>query len=332
MLTLVADMADSILARLDDALDRLRARGLGDIPAAVLLLLPALTILAVFGMAPLVASAYMSLFGGKHGMGSFVGLANYQEALHSPAFRRSFLVTVYYAMGTVPATMLFSFLVAYGLHRIVRGRGFLRVLYFLPYVTSAVAAAMVWRALFNPQAGVFNAVFTMLGLPAQQWLLEPRGALHLLSGGWIPPEFGPSLALSCIILFDIWHGSGFMVVVFLAGLSAIPRELEEAARMDGAGGLRVVRHVVIPLLSPTIFFLGVVGAARAFQAFNSFYALTQGGRTLGTTENLVLHIYSNFYEYGYWGYGTAVAVLLSAAIIALTVIQWRVVGRRVHYS
>lgn len=329
---LIMDVVDSVLAGLDNGMDRLRRWGLGDAPAAALLLFPALTILTVFGMAPLVASAYMSLYGGKHGMGPFIGLGNYAEALQSPAFRRSFLVTVYYAAGTVPTTMLFSFLIAYGLHRIVRGRGLLRTLYFLPYVTSAVAAAMVWRALLNPQTGIVNVLFVRFGLTAQQWLLEPRGVLHLISGGWIPPELGPSLALCCIILFDIWHGSGFMVVVFLAGMAAIPRELEEAARMDGAGGLRVVRHVVIPLLSPTIFFLGVVGAVRAFQAFNSFYALTQGGRTLGTTENLVLHIYSNFYEYGYWGYGAAVAVLLSTAIIALTVIQWRLVGRRVHYS
>ncbi len=332
MLGLIADAVDGVLAHLDNGLDRLRRRGRGDAPTAALLLFPALTILVVFGMAPLVVSAYMSLYGGKHGMGPFVGLANYVEALQSPVFRRSFLVTVYYAVGTVPTTLLLSFLIAYGLHRIVRGRGLLRTLYFLPYVTSAVAAAMVWRALFNPQTGIVNVLFVRIGLPAQQWLLEPRGVLHLITGGWVPPELGPSLALCCIILFDIWHGSGFMVVVFLAGLAAIPRELEEAARMDGAGGLRIVRHVVIPLLSPTIFFLGVVGAVRAFQAFNSFYALTQGGRTLGTTENLVLHIYSNFYEYGYWGYGAAVAVLLSSAIIALTVIQWRIIGRRVHYS
>ncbi len=311
----------------------LRMLGGRDAGVAFLFLAPALGILGMFMIAPMLAAVSMSLRGGKQGMGPFVGLGNYVEALGSGAFWNSVRVTVYYVIGTVPVTLGLSFAVAYVLYRLGRGGRVLRVLFFVPYVTSSVAAAMVWRGLFNVQTGVFNEVLTGVGLAPQQWLLEPRGVLYLLSGGWVGADVGPSLALCCVILFDIWHMSGFMVVVFFAGLTAIPRELEEAARIDGAGGLGVVWHVVLPLLSPTIFFLTVVGVIRAFQAFNSFYTLTMGGRgTLGTTENLVMHIYMNFYEYGYWGYGCAVAVLLSAAIVGLTVVQWRVLGSRVHYS
>jgi multiple sugar transport system permease protein len=317
------------LALLDTLFDRCARGRLGDLPLALLLLAPACGILALFSQWPMLEALHMSLYGGKHGAGSFVGLGNYWEALNAPDFQRSALVTFYYVLGTVPATLVLSFVVAYALFHVARGQGFFRTIYFLPYVTSAVAAAVVWRALFNPQAGLFNALLRSVGLPVQQWLLEPRGVLHVISGGALPAEWGPSLALCCIMVFDIWHGSGFAIVIFLAALTAIPREMLEAARIDGAGTRAVLRHVVLPLLLPTVLFLTVVGGVRGFQAFNSFYALTQGGgRAVTGTENLILYIYAQFYEYGYWGYGAAAATLMSAMIIALTVVQWRVLGRR----
>jgi ABC-type sugar transport system permease subunit len=326
-------LLDGGLGALDDLFDRLRSRRGRDIPMALFLLAPALTVLGVFGLFPLLYSVYMSLFGAKWGMGPFVGLANYAEALHGEAFWSSFLVTVYYAMGTIPATMALSFLVANLLFRIARGRGFFRTLYFLPYVTSAVAAAMVWRAIFNPQFGVANALFEWAHLEPQQWLLEPRSVLSLVTGNADLVSVGPSLALCCVMLFDIWHGCGFMIVIFLAGLTAIPRELEEAARIDGANAYHVTRHVTVPLLSPTIFFLAIVSVIKSFQSFNSFYALTGDGHgPLDTTQNLTVYIYAEFYEYHRWGYGTAVATLLCLTIVALTVVQWRYVGRKVHYE
>lgn len=321
-----------LLGLADAFFERLRPRGHGDWPLALFLIAPAFLVITAFSLSPLVSSFIMSLYGGKLGAGDYVGLGNYLEAFQREDFRRSFLVTVYYALGTVPITLILSFCVAYALHGIALGRGMFRTLYFLPYVTSATAAAMVWRALLNPQGGVANAVLHTLGLPAQQWLLEPRGALHILTGGAVAPDVGPSLALCCIILFDIWHGCGFAIVLFLAGLSSLPREFLEAARVDGAGSLKILRHVVLPLISPTILFLATVGLAKSFQAFNSFFALTQGASTLGTTENLLMHIYANFYEYGYWGYGAAAATLLSAAILLLTALQWRIANRLVHYD
>lgn len=326
-------LVDAGVAHLDDLFDLLRTRASRDVGVAAFLLLPAVVILGMFGMAPLVYAVYMSLFGGKYGGGSFVGLGNFAEALASESFWRSFLVTFYYAAGTIPATLAISFLVAYALFRIVRGRSFFRTVYFLPYVTSAVAAAMIWRALLNSQFGVANAVLAWFGLAPQDWLLEPRGVLNLLTHGRIPASVGPSLALCCVILFEIWHASGFMIVVFLAGLTAIPTELEEAARIDGANTPQVIRNVILPLLSPTVFFLAIVSVIKSFQAFNSFYALTGNGRgPVDTTQNVTVYIYSNFYEYQRWGYGAAVATLLCLAIVALTVIQWRFVGRRVHYE
>lgn len=325
----LAALPGDTLAWLDRRFERLARGRLGHLPLALFLLLPACTVLALFSTWPILEALRMSLYGGKYGAGSFVGLGNYWDALNAADFRRSALVTFYYVAGTVPATLVLSFIVAYALFQVARGRGFFRTVYFLPYVTSAVAAAVVWRALYNPQAGLFNALLLHVGLPAQQWLLEPRGLLHLLTGGVVPATWGPSLALCCIMAFDIWHGSGFAIVIFLAAMSAIPRELIEAARIDGAGARAVLRHVILPLLMPSILFLTIVGVVRGFQAFNSFYALTQGGgRAVTGTENMILYIYAQFYEYGYWGYGAAAATLMSFLIVALTVVQWRFLGRQ----
>lgn len=327
----------NILAEIDGFLDRLPGIW-GRSTAAAVLLLPAFVVLIAFGLLPMAYAVYMSAFDLTGTEARYVGLAHYREALsgdhaaYTESFQNSLLVTVYFALGTVPATLVLSFFIALGLSRIRAFRGFLRTAYFLPYVTSVVAAAMIWRVLLEPSYGVANQLLEAANLPAQRWLLEPRGVLHLMTDGAVPATVGPSLALVCVILFEIWRSTGFMVVVFLAGLAAVPRELEDAARVDGASGFRTIRSVVLPMLSPTIFFLAVVGVIGAFQAFSSFYALTGGRGPLNTTQNLTVYIYSNLYESGRLGYGAAVSVLLCAAVAGLTVLQWRVARRRVFYQ
>ena len=259
MLTRLANGFDSVLEKLDEVLDRLHHGR--DVALATLLLLPALSVLGLFGVYPLFSACYMSLFGGKFGQGKFVGLGNYVEALSRSDFWQSFATTLYYALGTIPLTMVISFIIAYGLFQIVRGRSTLRTFYFLPYVTSAVAAAMIWKSLLNPQFGPVNELFSAMGLPVQQWLLEPRGVLSIVTHGLIAPGVGPSLALCCVILFDVWHGAGFMIVIFLAGLTTIPRELEEAARIDGANSVQLIWRVTLPLLSPPSSGLGASSSA-----------------------------------------------------------------------
>ena len=322
-------LADRLLEAIDSLLDRIRGPRLRSAVTAFLLLSPALAILGLFGVVPLVYAVRISLFDTRRHL--FVGVGNYVRAWADPEFWRSLTVTIYYALGTIPLSLVMSFCVAWLLYRVARGQGLLRTAYFLPYVTSAVAAATVWRVLLRPRSGFVNVVLDTFGLPMQDWLLEQRGILHILTQGWIPPGAGPSLALCCIMAFDIWHASGFMIVIFLAGLTAIPRELMEAAALDGAGPVQVLRRVVLPLLSPTIFFLTVVSAIKAFQSFNSFYALTNTSRS-ADTQNLVVYIFAQLYESQRYGYGAAVATLLCAAIVALTIVQWRYVGRRVHYE
>ncbi|MFO7973759.1 MAG: sugar ABC transporter permease [Candidatus Hydrogenedentota bacterium] len=324
---------DHVLARLDGLFDALRGKRWRDTPLALCLLSPVFVILGTFGIAPLFYAVYLSLFEFRPSGRLFIGLGNYLGALTEPDFWRSALVTIYYVVGTIPITMVISFLIASLLYRIGRGRGLFRTVYFLPYITAVVAAATVWASLLHPQDGPMNELLTLLGFEPQAWLLESRGVLWVITKGWIGPNVGPSLALFCIMLFEIWHSSGFMIVIFLAGLTTIPRDLEEAARIDGAGWWQSTRAVTIPILSPTIFFLLVVSTIKAFQAFNSFYAMTGDGQgPQNTTQNLTVYIYANFYKAGRIGYGAAVATLLAIGIVVMTVLQWRIAGRRVHYE
>lgn len=329
-------VVDTVLAVCDDLLERMGGNRLRDLPTAVLLLLPSLGLLGVFGLLPLLLAVYLSLFTGKGVNMQFAGLANYTRALSSGEFWSSLLNTFYYAVGTIVGAFFISFAIASLLFRLARGRGFFRTVYFLPYITSVVAAATIWRVLLHPYAGPVNVLLAYAGVSPEnlpRWLLEPKGVLHLLTNGAFPENWGPSLALCCVILFDIWHSSGFMIVILLAGLTAIPRELEEAAVIDGAGWYARNRYVIVPLISPTIFFLLIMSVIKAFQAFNSFYALTGDGRgPYDSTQNMTVYIFTNLYVYQRLGYGAAVAVLLAVAIVILTLVQWRYVGRKVHYE
>lgn len=309
------------------------SRNIREYLAGYLFILPALSVLIPFFIYPLFYALYLSLWGGKRTVSVFVGFRNYMLALENPLFWQSVKVTFYYTIMTVPMTLILGFVSAYLLMRIIWGKAFFRVLFFIPYVTSTVAVAMVWRTLYHPQIGTFNYILELIGLEPQKWLLEPRGILHILSGGLVNPRLGPSLALVSIALFDIWHNFGFAVVVFLAGMSSLPKEYYEAGKIDGANALQMLFHIELPLLSPTWLFLITVQLIRSMQSFSSFYALNPGGgRTLGTTENMMLHIYSQFYEYGYWGYGSAVAIILTILVILVTFFQWQWSRKFVFYQ
>lgn len=308
---------------------------------AYLLLLPSALILGTFGFLPLVNALILSFRDWRLTPGPFVGFQNYARALfQEPDFWKSLLVTVYYVLGTVPATLILGYVVAELLHARIRGLAFYRTLFFVPYVVSPVAAAAVWKWILNPNFGIASAVAGWFGL-RPRWLHEEAGVAALLaeSLGWDLPAWaaGPSLALVCIMGVAVWHGLGFAVVVLLAGLSAVPSEITEAAQLDGARGWSLVRHVKLPLLSPTLFFLLIVFTIRAFQTFTQLYVMSidNRGGPAGTTRNVTLYIVQSFYEDAPRlgpGYGSAVAMLLFGIILALTLLQFRVIGRRVHYG
>ncbi len=245
------------------------------------------------------------------------------------AFLRSFIVTLYYALGTVPLQIVLSLVLATILHQKLRGQELFRMLYFLPYITPVVATAVVFRSLFSPrETGLANTVLGWLHLAPQQWLFEPRPWLQALFGWNVG---GPSLALVTIILFGVWTYVGYNVVIFLAGLGDIPRDLYEAAEIDGASGVQKFTNVTIPLLSPVIFYLTLVGFIGTLQAFNHLYVMRVPSAQ-GTVDTVSLTIFDTFYQNNNYGLAAAQSFLLFFVILAITLMQFRFFGRKVFYG
>ena len=247
-------------------------------------------------------------------------------------------VTVFYAIGTVPVQLCISMTLAYTLFRGVAQKGVFRLIFFLPYVTPMIASAVVFRNIFSPRsASIANRLVGLFGLRPQEWLFEDTSivqvifeTLGLSAPDWLSDLF-PSMALVSVILYNIWVYVGYQTVIFLAGLSAIPRELYEAAEIDGAGRWSAFRHVTVPLLSPTIFFLSMVALIGTFKAFNHIYIMRTPGAQ-GTVDTASIVIFDMFFKDSQAGYASAMALLLFAVILSLTLVQNRVMGRRVFYG
>src|SRR5690606_37939758 len=221
-----------------------------------------------------------------------VGVENYAEILTQDRnFRRALINTAYYTAGHVPLTMAAGLGLALLVNRQFRGRSFFRTLYFLPHVTPHVAAAIVFIYILNSDWGVLNWFLSRLGLPTPNWLGSPQ---------WAMPS---------VILYSIWKGMGYHMLIYLAGLQSIPGELKEAAQIDGAGRWQIFRHVTWPLLTPTTFFLLTLSIIGSFKVFTSVYIMTGGGPA-GATSVLVYRIYQHAFEFFEMGYASAMAYIL----------------------
>ena len=309
---------------------------------AWLFLLPAVVIIGIFKILPAIAAFYMSLFKWDVVQGAFRGLGNYadwlyENPLRSPDFWRSLSTTFAYVIFTVPLEMAIALVIAYLLFQRIRGRGIYRTLFYLPYVTSFVAAAAVFFWVFHPQYGLINDVIALVGIGPQRWLDEPSGAFEIVASsfgvtlpGWLA---GPSLALVVISLVTIWHYLGYQVVIFLAGLSNISNEYYEAARLDGASERQIFTRITLPLLSPTTFFVFTVASIGVLRSFDSVYVLTNGvGGPLDTTRTVTLLVFKTAFQQAQFGLGAALAFILTLVILLFTVVQFRILGRRVNYG
>lgn len=256
---------------------------------------------------------------------------------------RSLLITFFYSIGTVPPQIVLSFLLANILFQDIHGKTAWRILYFLPYVTVTVASAAVWTSIFEPRRGLINLALTALGVAGEslpQWLFEPTG-VNILIGNYLGFEVpswigGPSLALVAVIIYNIWTYVGYNTVIYLAGLGAVPREMYEAARIDGASRWELLRHVTIPLVSPTTYFLVMMGILGTFRAFNHVYVMTKiagpMGAPQGTTMTSSILIFKNFWEGHRFGYASAMAFILTGVMLSLSWIQNRISEGRVFYG
>lgn len=302
----------------------------------LLFAVPALVLLGVFHVWASVFNIFMSLTDWSLGGASFVGLRNYLELLGSPEFRNSLVVTIFFVVGTVPVTILIGLPIAYALqYRLARFHLY-RVLVFTPYVVPTVASAMIWGVIFGSNPGsLANWVLSWLGVSPRQWLVDGTGVCNLLLeplGVELPGVLaGPSVALTVTMIAQVWHMLGFTVIVLLSGLTGIGEDVREAARVDGAGEFRVLRSVVVPLLSPTILFLAVISLIFAVREFNIIYVLTGGGPQ-GSSETLSMLMVRQFYEDNELGRGATTGTFLALTVALLTLVQFWISRKRVHYE
>ena len=312
-----------------------RRRILRENALAYAFLLPAFLVLLVFHFLPGFAAIYMSLFRWDIVQGPFRGLDNYATVLfgsRAEEFWHALSVSITYTLITVPVEIVISLVLAYVLFQKMRGRGLYRALYFLPYITSIIAAGVIFNWLMNPNYGLFNSVLELVGIGPQRWLDEPRGLFELMSGGALAGwAAGPSLALIGVSLNTIWHFIGFQVVIFLAGLGNISTEYYEAARLDGASERQLFTKITLPLLSPTTFFVATIAIIGGLKAFSQIYIMTNGG-PLETTKTLGYEIFHVFFQQGRIDLGATMAVLLTIIILLFTLFQFRVAEKRVHYG
>jgi multiple sugar transport system permease protein len=234
-----------------------------------------------------------------------VGLENYIDVLSDPKFRKAAFNTAIFVVFGVPLTMALGLLAAIGLNQgILKFRSAFRVGYYLPVVTSIVAIAVVWRLLLGREVGLINGLLSMVGVDeGPGWLTDTR------------------LALPSLIVMAAWRNLGFSMIVFLAGLQAIPAELYEAASVDGAGRWQKFRNVTLPLLRPTILFLAVITVIGYLNFFEEPFVMTRGG-PLDSTLSVAFHAYNQF-SFGNYGYTAAVSYLLFVAIAVLSFVQFR---------
>lgn len=260
------------------------------------------------------------------------------EATGDVEFLNSLLLTVFYSLGAVPAEIIIGMVLAYLLFQKIRGKEFFRMLFFLPYITPAVATAMVFRSIFSSrETSLANQVIGLFGMEAQKWLFEPRPFIQSFFGIDVQslnlPTLlvGPSEALVSITFFGIWTYIGYNTVIFLAGLGAIPHELYEAGEIDGANKWQLFRHITLPLLSPVTFYLAIIAFIGTFKAFNHIYVMRVPSAQ-GTADVTSIFIFDTFYKANQYGYAAAQAIILLAIILFLTFVQNKVFGERVFYG
>ncbi|MCY0878604.1 MAG: sugar ABC transporter permease [Firmicutes bacterium] len=287
---------------------------------AGLFLLPLFAFLVTFTYVPAGLSLVLGFYH-YHLMGvhtTFGGLTDFKEALTYPIFWQALRNTIVFAVYMIPATLIGAVAIAVLIGERTKYYAFLRTVVLLPYVTPIVATSIGWLWMFNPQYGILNAILHWLHLPESEWLLSPQMAM-------------PSIAL-----YSLWHGLGFDVVIVISALSNVPRQVLEAAALDGATGWTRFRRIILPLISPTLFFLTIITTIGTLQAFSQIFALTgtqaQAGGPENATLTLILLIYQTAFNYYHFSYAAAMALVLVVMLLALTLIQTWLSRRWVFYQ
>ncbi|MBN2304635.1 MAG: sugar ABC transporter permease [Anaerolineae bacterium] len=278
-------------------------------------ILPNLLGFAIFTLVPIVFSlglAFMSWDGANEI--SWVGLENFKELRDDTTFNIALRNTLWYVAGTVPLTMICSLGLAMLLNQPIRGRNIFRTIYFFPYVASLVAVAAVWNMLFFPSAGPVNELLRTLGVDN-------------------PPRWSASIdwAMPTVVMASVWKGMGYYMVIYLAALQGIPAILYESAKIDGANAWQRFRYITLPMLTPATFFISIMLTISSFKVFDLILIMTNGGPGRATNV-LVLHTYNVAFRRFEFGYSSAIAMVLFALVMGITIVQFYMEKRWVEYS
>ncbi len=283
---------------------------------AYICLSPALILAVIFMVIPMVMVFYVSFTNWDmvSPVKKFVGLKNYIYIFHDEKFLKSIRNTFYFASVKIPLDLLISLFIAVLLDKNIRLKKFYRVSYFAPVITPMVAVALIWIWLYDPSFGPLNQILRFLGLKPLKWLYDPK---------WAMPS---------IILFSLWKGLGYDVIIFLAGLQSIPNHLIEAALIDGANSRQAFFKITLPLLSPIIYFVVLMGIINSFKIFTQISVMTPNGGPLYSTGVMVFYIYQQAFENYKMGRASAAAVVLFGMVMALTQVQRKLGKKTVSYS
>lgn len=283
----------------------------------LLWILPALAVLGIFTLYPAGRTVDMSFYARYNYFRDAVferGLSNYVYLWNDPDFWKAVRNTLFYVGFTLPLSVLFGLGIALALNGPARLRRLFQTVYFLPFVTSSVAVALVWNWMFHSTHGLLNFLLESVGISPRAWLEDPDWARWAL------------------VILGVWKSTGYNVLIFLTGLQTIDEQYSRSAALDGAGFLQRTWYVTLPLLSPTLLFVSVISAIQCFKMFDLPYTLFRnsvGPSSCGMT--LVYYVYEKFYNQHHYGIASAAVLVLFAVISACNLIQFRIGRRRVHY-
>jgi len=277
-------------------------------------LVPTIVGLTIFNAGAIIASFVISFY--RYDVltpAKWIGLENYQWLMNSALFKKSIKNTLTFAVGYIPLSLVVSLLLAVLVNQKLKGVTLFRTVFYLPVVTSMVAVSLVWTWLFNAKYGLINYVLSWFGITGPSWLTSSEWAM------W------------AIVVVSVWKTAGYYMVIYLAALQNIPPELYEAAEIDGAVGWRKFRHITLPLISPTTFFILIMTTIGALKIFEQVYVMTDGGPA-NATVTINLLIFRNAFLYLRMGRAAAMAYFLFAAILVVTLIQFLGQKRWVYYG
>ncbi len=283
--------------------------------AAYIFLAPFLIFFSIFFVRATISSVEISLYDWRLLRPSrpYVGLDNYADLFSDPIWWDSVRNTIYFAVMTVTGTTIVGLAAAFAVTRPIKGRGFYRVLLYIPQLMSVGAIGLVWNWLLSGQFGVINYLLSFFGVRPINWLGDPN------------------LVLPALSVATIWWTFGFPMLIFIAGLQGIPEHLYEAAKIDGATGWQSFLYVTLPLLRPTILFVTVTGVIGHFQVFGQPYIISGGGGPGRSSWTVIIYLYQQAWVAFRMGYGAAVAVAIAIIMAVITTFQFLVISRRVEY-